>query len=569
MKTTNSLRRAMVIALMSINITSYGEIVPFSGTSGYVGLDYEYYENDLDIECYINTNTYQPVTIWYNHDAENFYDYMIIYQINQNGTETELAYIDYAQSGSVSTTVPNGKAKVCIYTDGSCSYADGYADGTGFSFSWQVVSSFSYPNDETEVISKNATVAGNLGVGVVFPQTRLHVNGPIRGNGAAGSLTVSTTYGNVTMGATNSSQVTFSTDKSVYTFDKTLQLNNGILRSPYNTNLLFQTSGTTRMTISGSNNYVGIGTETPTQALSVKGNLSISPSGTTPKETYNGSLMITRPTTKNQFINLVKGSTAWSIGIKNDNYAVGMAKVADGTFSPSLVISSDKKVGIGTETLTQSLNVKGVLSLSPSGTTPNEGFQGSIMITRPNESKQYINLVNSVMPWSIGMIHSNHFAIGQGRPNEAEFTAPPFVISPDGNVGIGNTSPQYLLDVKGIIRATEVKIQSIDQFADFVFAKDYALPTLREVDSFIQANGHLPDVPSAADVKENGINLVEMQVKLLQKVEELTLYTIEQQKMIEQQTRMMAQQQQLIDAQKEAFKSQQERLDALENTLKK
>jgi len=123
-----------------------------------------------------------------------------------------------------------------------------------------------------------------------------------------------------------------------------------------------------------------------------------------------------------------------------------------------------------------------------------------------------------------------------------------------GNVGIGTSNPQYLLDVKGIIRATEVKIQSIDQFyADFVFAKDYALPTLKEVDTFIQTNGHLPDVPSAADVKENGINLVEMQVKLLQKVEELTLYTIEQQKLIDQQARIM--------------KLQQERLDALEKSV--
>jgi hypothetical protein len=65
-----------------------------------------------------------------------------------------------------------------------------------------------------------------------------------------------------------------------------------------------------------------------------------------------------------------------------------------------------------------------------------------------------------------------------------------------------------------------------------VFQPEYQLPTLSSVDNFIQANRHLPNIPSAAEVKENGMSLVEMQVKLLQKIEELTLYVIEQQKEI-------------------------------------
>lgn len=669
MKTTNLFRLAMVIALMSISISSYGEIINLTGTSGYYGVDYDDYDNDMDLECYINTNTYQPVTISYNYDAEPYYDYLVIYEFDQNGNEIERLSIQLTGSGSVTTTLPNGRAKVHITTDGSICYLDG-SEYTGFSFSWQAESSNSY--DETQVTSSNATITGNLGVGIILPQTRLHIDGPIRGNGAAGSLTVNTIYGNVTMGAASSSQAVFTTDRSMYTFDKTMQLNNGILSAPYYTNLSFKTGGTTRMAISGSNNYVGIGTETLTQALNVKGNLSLSPSGTTPIENYNGSLMITRPTTKNQFINLVKGSTAWSIGIKNDNYSVGMAKSADGIFSPSLVISSDKKVGIGTEALTQALNIKGALSLSPSGITPNEGFNGNLMITKPAASGQYINFVrDTVMPWSIGMVYNtSNFAIGQGKENDNEFSTPPFVISPEGyvgigeplpyhklhvrgdmylrsddfdsypgiatnhfywqghcmmmgtkpgdychnilmlqpggsdqgelvsslqlwhaasttnkdlriqlissgdsyfnggNIGIGTKNPQYLLDVKGIIRATEVKIQSIGQFyADFVFAKDYALPTLKEVDSFIQTNGHLPDVPSAAEVKENGINLVEMQVKLLQKVEELTLYTIKQQKLIEEQSETVTKQQVLIEKQTDVVTKQQKQIDDLRRKL--
>ena len=106
------------------------------------------------------------------------------------------------------------------------------------------------------------------------------------------------------------------------------------------------------------------------------------------------------------------------------------------------------------------------------------------------------------------------------------------MIQANGNVGIGTTNPQYKLDVKGQIRATEVLVQGVDQFADFVFDKDYRLPSLHEVNTFIQDNGHLPGIPSAQEVKDKGMSLVEMQVKLLQKVEELTLYSIRQQEEI-------------------------------------
>ncbi len=99
------------------------------------------------------------------------------------------------------------------------------------------------------------------------------------------------------------------------------------------------------------------------------------------------------------------------------------------------------------------------------------------------------------------------------------------------NVGIGTTDTKgFKLGVKGKIAAEEVKVALYNTWPDFVFEDDYKLPTLQEVAHHIQEKGHLENIPSATEVAENGIQLGEMNAKLLQKIEELTLYMIEQNK---------------------------------------
>ncbi|WP_423147014.1 hypothetical protein [Rubrolithibacter danxiaensis] len=99
------------------------------------------------------------------------------------------------------------------------------------------------------------------------------------------------------------------------------------------------------------------------------------------------------------------------------------------------------------------------------------------------------------------------------------------------NIGIGIANPTDKLAVNGRIRAKEIKVETAN-FPDYVFRNDYPLLSLSDLEKFIKANNHLPEVPSAAEAERNGVDLGEMNKILLKKVEELTLHLIEQNKEI-------------------------------------
>ncbi len=158
--------------------------------------------------------------------------------------------------------------------------------------------------------------------------------------------------------------------------------------------------------------------------------------------------------------------------------------------------------------------------------------------TNMTKGNAILSLINGTQEWKIVNNVNDDFCIrdqtGLHTPVVLENGAPEcsFKISSNGSVCIGTTNPDAYskLTVAGKISAQDITIKADAGGADFVFEKDYALPPLDHVEQFVKDNKHLPDIPSAQEMQENGVHISEMQTRLLQKIEEITLYMIEMKK---------------------------------------
>jgi hypothetical protein len=133
---------------------------------------------------------------------------------------------------------------------------------------------------------------------------------------------------------------------------------------------------------------------------------------------------------------------------------------------------------------------------------------------------------------SIAYNTSSNYAELQSQAFAGSYSS--IVLNPNGgDIGIGTTTPREKLTVNGKIRAKEIKVEATN-WPDYVFKSDYKLNTLPELEAYIKSNGHLPEVPAAAEVEKEGVALGEMNKILLKKIEELTLHLIEKDKELQQ-----------------------------------
>lgn len=264
--------------------------------------------------------------------------------------------------------------------------------------------------------------------------------------------------------------------------------------------------------------------------------------------TSSSALTYSFPTMSRSAIVLGDGFSSGGIKLytkPNSNETVG------NTFaeSPRMVVTDDGKVGIGTANPSSTLTVNGDIKLENINTAQlityasfSETYSGQSTIlgnniragTGLNTVKRHVNGVDNGSYLSLNYANGITFHTGINSAHGVEVSVwdnERLRITQNGNVGIGTTNPTEKLSVNGKIRAHEIKVKATG-WPDYVFEDSYQPSSLAELEKYIKLNRHLPDVPSAKVISENGVELGEMNKLLLKKIEELTLHLIEKEKQL-------------------------------------
>jgi len=450
------------------------------------------------------------------------------------------------------------------------------------------------PTATTSPIGYNSTNilaldnSGNVGIGTISPGLKAHILGPVgfpvtSGSAQTGILRLQGTSSSAVLdfgvngGAGAALQVTSSGNLAL-TYPLLLNPNGGsvgIGTSPSfasGTGLEIQQAGPVTLRMQNSTNSksmelrqtatyfslfninaqhtilaenggnVGIGTTSPASSLQVVGDFRFGTNGTytdlgvfsdSPLSGYNQTNSITPVSVPGS------GTSKAALYLKN--------KTATGTTRMDLLV--DGNVGIGTTSPTTTLDVASSsttagysgITLENSGATGNEaglilkgGYTtGSVtsgrIYSKFDGGTSYTNARVTIQSMLSGGIFDDTFSATNGK------------------VGIGTMHPDQKLTVNGTIHSSEVIVDTNIPTPDYVFDKTYDLPTLTSVKTYIDKNHHLSEIPSAAEVAKNGQRVGEMNMLLLKKVEELTLYLIERDKQDEKKAAQLTEQQVQID----------------------
>ncbi|WP_062057789.1 tail fiber protein [Sediminicola sp. YIK13] len=212
-------------------------------------------------------------------------------------------------------------------------------------------------------------------------------------------------------------------------------------------------------------------------------------------------------------IGLERGGKLWRFDIQYNADRLYIGHSDNGSF---FTFHKEGKIGIGTN------NPDGPLEIMQ---PDDPAIDRGLVISEVNNSQKiHLHLADNING-EYGYLSLGGYTALRGNGQASYF---------EGKVGIGTNAPDSKLTVKGDIHAQEVKVDLSVAGPDYVFKEGYNLMSLSEIQNYIKNNGHLPNIPSAMEMEADGIELGVMNMKLLEKIEELTLHAIQQEQKLKE-----------------------------------